>query len=345
MTQHGAESPAPPGGGHGSGQPAGNGAGTLTLTRFLQYCAQTAEPILLDTRIVNPETARDAFIFAGLSELRAEERARAGWLQYNLEVSDQTAGLYGALAATTEELLSDGLAENVFFMHKPPGFRYRCYAAPGAAPALEELCRRRFSGLAADGLVGGWHSAVYEPEERLFGGPVSMRSVHRVFTADSLAWLHFHAGAAPAESAPAMRWVLSLLMIRSLLGALAVVGWEDLDVWDKIGYYGGRVLRPEASSDERTRRLTEIVRAGWRNPGDLRKTLPPATDALLTRYEQAVTPVAANWLDGYFASPGALLGPRRAAAFTVIFHWNRAALPLHQQALLTEALATRMQDG
>ncbi len=51
-----------------------------------------------------------------------------------------------------------------------------------------------------------------------------------------------------------------------------------------------------------------------------------------------------NGAPAIFCQRGASLGPRAAATFYVIFHWNRAGLYPTEQALLAESLSERILD-
>ncbi|MEU4623463.1 thiopeptide-type bacteriocin biosynthesis protein [Actinoplanes sp. NPDC023801] len=259
------------------------------------------------------------------------------WVQFDVAVTGAGPRLYAGLAAAVTGLRDSGLLGDFFLMHKSPGLRLRCRATGDTAA----LCRRIGDSLAwlrDDGLIGDHHPWRYEPEQRLFGGPVSMRHVHRLFTADTAAWLDVHAA---GPHSPATVWAMSLLMIRALLDALGVTGWEDLDVWDRIERHGGRVLAPAAATDPRAVRLISALRRGWADPDSLGGRLPAPARAALDTWRAAVPAIAADWISEYFATGAATVGPRAAAAFTVIFHWNRARLPLGQQALITHALAAR----
>ena len=267
-------------------------------------------------------------------------RPAGGWLQYNLEHCRATPDLYAALVEMGEGLLADGVVADFFFVHKAPGLRLRFRVADGASDVAACRIERLFAGLFARDLAIGLRPAVYEPEQRLFGGPVSMRSVHRVFTADSLAWLAFHAADSAAGSA-LTTWAFSLLTIRGLMDALEIVGWEDIDVWDRLSRDGGRELTAVAVRDPRVERVVAVLRAGWADPRSLRDRLPATMGSVVDRYRAVVEAEAPGWIADYFTSPGAEVGPRQAVAFTVIFHWNRGRLPLHHQALITHALGCR----
>ena len=247
------------------------------------------------------------------------------WIQYNLPPHGMSPA---ALLALAEQALADGTATDFFFMHKPPGLRLR-FHAPDPAALRFDLERH---------LSGAWRPAVYEPEQRLFGGATSMRSVHRVFTADSLAWLAFQSARGDGAYTT---WAFSLLTIRALLAALEIVGWEDLDVWDRLSRDGGRELAATAVADERVERIVAVLRSGWADPERLRKALPGNLHPVVDRYRAAVEVEAPRWIADYFTAPGAEVGPRQVAALLVIFHWNRGRLPVHHQALITHALGCR----
>lgn len=267
------------------------------------------------------------------------------WLQYNVEVDWATAELYQALRADVTELLDAGEVADFFFLHKPPGLRLRYRTTPADRPAVADRVEASLDDLCHRGLLRGWHPAVYEPEQRLFGGAESMRSVHRVFTADSLAWLGFHADQPADGRRPTATWAMSLLMIRELLNALGVAGWEDIDVWDRLGRYGQRMLDTDFAEDARVGRIAAALRRDWAEPERLREQLPVDGPPLLDQWARSVAAIGKEWLDGYFTTRDAAVGPRHAAAFTIIFHWNRARLPIGQQALITHTLASRMTEA
>lgn len=227
------------------------------------------------------------------------------------------------------------IADDGFFVHKSPGLRLRLRTDLARAAELDRLLTDTLDGFTRRQLIEGWYPSVYEPERSLFGGPVSMRSVHRVFTADSLAWTGFHGLAAPAGPV----WAMSLLMLGSLLSALDIVGWEDRNVWDHLRVNAGRVVSDQARRAAAMSRLAAVLRHHWDNPDATRARLSEPAQALAEEYAQAVRAEAPRWIGEYFRAPGAWLGPRAVAAHTIVFHWNRAALPAHHQALLVAALA------
>ncbi|MFI1825763.1 thiopeptide-type bacteriocin biosynthesis protein [Streptomyces sp. NPDC020412] len=260
----------------------------------------------------------------------------ASWVQLNMTPRQSSwVDLYGRLADTARDVLS-ARAGAFFFMHKPPGLRVRFQAADAVevAELRAELLERTaaFEELAAPPVA-----AVYEPESYLFGGEAAMPWVHELFTADSLAWLDLHTGRG-GEPAPTP-WRVSLLLVRELLAGLDVVGWEHRGVWEAVRSETGRAL-PAGWADADGRRAAEGIRQWWARPReDALAALPGQWPVLLAEHRAAVARAAEGWHRGYFTSGEAVRGPRRAAAYAVIFHWNRGRIPTARQRLLTEALA------
>ncbi|KDN87205.1 thiopeptide-type bacteriocin biosynthesis protein [Kitasatospora cheerisanensis] len=331
----------------------------LPLASFLRHCARMLDPVGSpehETRAADEPPAlaraRRVFLHAGLAALADD--ARPSWFQLGVAPPagrELRVELYRQVALLARELLHDGAAGNFFLMHKPPGLRLRFESGTGTgsgsgsgvgrggrvAPVAGRV-RAAVAGWRRDGLVLAVEPGVYEPENRLFGGPVSMRYAHRVFTADSLAWLDFHA-ADPADTGP--DWAVSLAMVRALLDALAIAGWEDIDVWDRIRDRTGRQLPSGAAElSELTEIDTELVEL-WQHPESLIRQLPPVARRIVDEYRAAVEPIGRQWRTGYFATEAAGLGPRAVAAFVIVFHWNRAGMTMLRQALLAQALATR----
>jgi hypothetical protein len=65
---------------------------------------------------------------------------------------------------------------------------------------------------------------------------------------------------------------------------------------------------------------------------------PAARREQLVERRDALRSAAQGWRTGYFESGHAEIGPRRAAAHFVVFHWNRGRFTAARQRLLTEAL-------
>jgi thiopeptide-type bacteriocin biosynthesis protein len=301
--------------------------GRLALPDFLAECARTlGDPAAL----IAPQ--RDRFVAAGLAALRRAPDGRV-WTALGLQSTPSRFGQLSIELATAGRRLLAGGAVNFFFMQKPPGLRVRFEAPLAAAPVLAAELWSRVDGWRAAGLVLDAVPSVYEPEEHLFGGPASMRYVHGLFTVDSLAWLDCHAGVAGALPA----WSFSLYLVRALLDGLDIVGWEDLDFWDRLRRQAYRTLPAPVTGGAAYTAAADGIRAAW---ADSRGT-PAAAVALVERVRAELRAVTADWRAGYFATPAACVGPREAAAFATVFHWNRGGLPPLRQGLLSEALADR----
>lgn len=278
--------------------------------------------------------ARRTFLTAGLEALRAHT-PEAGWVQLNLPLTPPP---YGRLATAACELLGTGQARDFFFMHKPPGLRVRFLAAePSRAPELRAALLRHLTPERTEDAGKRPLAGVYEPETYLFGGPLSMPWVHELFTADSRAWLDVHTAVA-GDPAP-VGWRVSLALLHAVFDGLGIVGWEHRGVWQVVREETGRRL-PGGLGEPDLRRAAAGIRAYWEQPPEDRlQALPKAWQDVLGEHLVAVEQAAERWRSHYFASGEATVGPRRAAAHFVIFHWNRGALSTARQCLLTEALA------
>ncbi|MEU7178352.1 MULTISPECIES: thiopeptide-type bacteriocin biosynthesis protein [Streptomyces] len=309
------------------------GALDLPLPRFLRAVADQLE----GTDAAPPDgllPAAEVFLGAGLPALRAADRPHA-WLEYRLLTSPAATGaphLYAALLGTVRELLAERTVEDFFFVHKTPGLRVRFQTRPDLRERAAGLLARTWDDWRARGILTGVHHAVYEPEQHLFGGPESMRSVHRVFTADSLVWLRHLSLAQP----PAPVWALSMAMIRVLFTELHISDFEDRDVWDRMRWQVGRRFTgdPPAGWADTAARLRQV----WYSPERLDALRGPAVEDDFAAFRESVAEICAQWRAEYFTGPGARVGPREAAAFLLVFHWNRARLPKDWQIGITEAL-------
>jgi thiopeptide-type bacteriocin biosynthesis protein len=315
----------------------------MSLAEFLIYCVDSNdERIPLELRSKDLSSFRGVFLEAGVRALEIGADS-ANWIQFGLEFKPGRvcSDLYRRAASLAREMLQDASISNFFFMHKPPGIRLRFETNAARRHRLADDLRHRLEVWQREGLVERIVPGVYEPETHLFGGPVSMRSVHELFTIDSLAWLDFHALADSQREASVPAWALSLAMLRALFTGLGITDWEDLDVWDRVRRKTGRSLPDEALPQAEFEEAASGIQARWLNSQLLLKELSPQVRSIAENYREAVIGVTARWCSGYFASYDAHVGPRAGAALFTIFHWNRSALPLTRQALLAEALVAR----
>lgn len=260
------------------------------------------------------------FVDAGFAAL-ARTSLDGVWVQVGLEPArHRLPDLYASIAEFALSLRP----LDFFFMHKPPGLRLR-FLLPVDTPCT--TVREQAAAWRSQGLITTVLPGVYEPEQHLFGGPDSMRHVHRLFTVDSQAWLAFHT--ASGDNGPA--WAYSLSLLRHVLDGLGIAGWEDLDVWDRIARQTGRVL-PAGLTPQKTNAVAGAFRAAWAQPG---------TIGLAQVWGPPLREAAQQWQRGYFGTDNAIIGPREGAAFATIFHWNRGGLSPAVQSMLTSALGDR----
>jgi hypothetical protein len=234
-----------------------------------------------------------------------------GWVRYRVEVLRPAPPVYRALSAAAVDACAAG-ARDLHFVHGLPGIRLAFRAHGPVRGELDERVRAALDGLACPGFVGGWryaHGAAAGSD-----GPAA----ERVRTADSLAWLGFHAGAPVGSTVRIALSAMSLLMTRSLLAALGLPGWDGAAGWDLATRGGSRLLAP-------------ALRRGWRDPAMLELMLPEPAQALLADHDAVVRALA----------PVLAAGEDRPAlaARLVAEHHNRAGLPSHQQVLVGDALS------
>ena len=233
--------------------------------------------------------------------------------------------LLAELAVLVRDWRDQRIVEDFFFMHKPPGLRVRFAPAPGRAAHVRSELLRRVPVWRSAGLVGAVEPGGYEPEVHRFGGPAAMDHAHRLFTADAVTWLDRHALARPAPA-----WALSLAMLRPVFDGLGLLGAER-DVWAGVAA-AGRLVPPGVERSAADEELRRGLRHRWHHPDELLAALPDEDRRLADRHAAEVAPLAPAWA----AAAGDSL--RAAAAWYVVFHWNRAALGFGRQVLLTEAL-------
>ncbi|MFI9388513.1 thiopeptide-type bacteriocin biosynthesis protein [Kutzneria sp. NPDC052558] len=244
---------------------------------------------------------RLTFLAGGLAALR--DGAAPTWTQLGL--SRPNPGIYGELAAAVREMLASDRITDFFFMHKAPGLRVRFAAGPGLESWVRAEVRRLARCWQRQGLIDGIVPGVYEPEAFLFGGPAAMPHVHRLFTADSLAWLDHHV----RPQLPS--WLVSMRLLRSVFGGLGLC----CQAWPRVRDTCGRRV---SFRDDSVAVACAELRGVWET------TRSPAS------------PDARSWR---VAVERAGVDPADVAAHYVVFHWNRARLSSARQALITEALA------
>ncbi|MGW7711682.1 thiopeptide-type bacteriocin biosynthesis protein [Streptomyces sp. NPDC054771] len=272
------------------------------------------------------------FLGAGLPVLRSAHM-HSSWLEYRVPVpEDRRVVWYAALQRQVTAMRDRGELENFFFVHKEPGVRIRFQVGPVAQQSVAGQLATWLDTLKARGLIETWCSSVYEPEQYIFGGPASMRSVHRLFTIDSLVWLRHLSADRPSGSA----WALSLTLLKSLFGELGVLEQEDRDIWDRLRRQTHRQFH--GAKPKNWERISAGLRRLWCLPAELRPLLQLPERSLLDDFRTDVAAECEVWREEYFLTSGARVGVREAAAFFTVFHWNRARLPLDWQTAICESL-------
>lgn len=318
-------------GAHGSGGSGGAGfdaAGTVSE-------AGLALPQDIDAERLREALGQhyDTFVAAGLAALAHGGHNRR-WVQFGLAPRPgHWSAVHAGLRELAGRLLRDGVVVNFFYMGKPPGLRVRFETTPDRRDSLASSLDAEFAAWQPH--LASMRRGRYEPEEHLFGGPTSMAYVHGLFTVDSQAWLAFF-GLADRCSP----WMFSLAMLRQMLTGLAIANWEDLGVWERIRRQTRREL-PPGLDQAKVDAVAGTMRTLWTDPAALREALGVPAAGLADEYGPRFLECARNWDAGCFARGDCLIGPREAAAFATIFHWNRGAISPTTQALIAAALADR----
>ncbi len=171
-------------------------------------------------------------------------------------------------------------------------------------------------GLAADGLIAGWHERIYEPETWAFGGPKGMAIAHDVFCADSPAGL--------AETGTPGSKERAVLLIAAMTRAAALDPFETGDVWAKLA-----ALRPQVDAPPPDRRADAVAAMRRLLTADAaqRHDAEPGWADRVTAFEDAGRQLA------FLAAGGQLTrGLRGVLAHHLIFALNRAGVPARAQA-------------
>jgi protein-L-isoaspartate(D-aspartate) O-methyltransferase len=243
------------------------------------------------------------------------------WHQHNVTFAERESGKRAMAKCLGPALLNAeeaGEIESWWFMNKQPWpLRYR-----GKRPS--PLVQRALDGLVDDGTVTTWAPGIYEPESIAFGGALSMEAAHDLFHEDSRHLLTY-------EPVPGHlgRRETAVLLISAMMRA-ANLGWfEQGDVWAKAA-----ALRAPAEvlPAERAAALTAPMRILM--TVDIRSLYRPdgpldGHAEWVAAYERAGTKLASLNSGG-----GLSRGLRTVIAHHVIFHANRAGLPLHDQIAL-----------
>lgn len=247
--------------------------------------------------------------------------ASGDWYQYNLTFPTRqpTAQAARELLQALTKAEADGLLRCWWFIRKQPWrLRYQPARDTHAAQVGAAL-----DALTHAGLLTRWTTGIYEPETVAFGGELAMRIAHQLFHTDSSYLL---ARAAAPDDAPLGLRETTVLLCSTMMRGARLDWYEQGDVWQHVA-----VLRHAS-------------------PADAHDRLASAMHQLMTASAPALTcehgPLAGNsgWVSAFeiagrglaeLADIGQLgRGLRAVLAHHVIFHTNRAGLPVSEQAAL-----------
>ncbi|WP_455357166.1 methyltransferase, FxLD system [Streptomyces sp. SYSU K217416] len=244
------------------------------------------------------------------------------WHQHNIRFTDRASGKRAITERLGPTLLAAeeaGQLTDWWFMNKQPWpLRYR---AAEPSPLVESL----LSGLVDDGTVRSWMPGIYEPETLAFGGREAMAAAHNLFHEDSRHLLTYQPG--PKRLG---RRETAVLLISAMMRAACLDWFEQGDVWAKVA-----ALRPaaEALTPKRAAALAEAMEKLM--TVDAHSLCHPSGPLdghaeWVAAFERAGTTLA------YLTACGSLTrGLRAVIAHHLIFHANRAGLPLDGQSALS----------
>ncbi|MFD7639188.1 methyltransferase, FxLD system [Kitasatospora sp. NPDC059795] len=251
-----------------------------------------------------------------------------GWIQHDLTFADpatveQAAAHHLAPVLTFAQV--NGELDGWWYMRKK-GLRLR-YRAAAPIPVVTFL----LDTLAKQGLLTGWATVIYESETKAFGGTEAMEIAHRLFHADSR---HLLARAAEPNPPALGRTETVVVLVSAMLRAAGLDWYEQGDVWAQFA-----MLRdaPKPVTPDRAATLTAAMRHLMRLDtwALTRDTTPLAHhDGWVHAFEQVGQDLARLARDGHLTR-----GLRAVLAHHLLFHANRAGLPVdHQAAMAARAL-------
>lgn len=251
------------------------------------------------------------------------------WVDLGVTLPAQAnrAASYDVMRDVSNDLVDAGRVSTWFFLHKPPGFRWRLQAeSEDDVAQISSLA----TGALLDRAATVATPALYEPQFALFGGPETMAWVHEGWAVDSELWSRWHATADPKPS----RIATSLDALADLFSRSGVEGWQDREVWRLVTTCTGRRVAPGSWERPEVARAAREIRLLWDRAWYDR---PPHAPASTLGPPSRTGPHPAARTD-------AGLTPRALLAHWVVFHWNRAGFAPGYQALIAEALMQRTPD-
>ncbi|MFG2846909.1 thiopeptide-type bacteriocin biosynthesis protein [Kitasatospora sp. NPDC048296] len=251
-----------------------------------------------------------------------------GWIQHTITPVDRKATerlSADRLAPVLTAAQDSGALDGWWYMRKE-GLRLR-YRAAAPEPSITALA----NALVEEGLVGVWATVIYEPEIEAFGGPEAMEVAHRLFHTDSQ---HLLARAAEPGPPALGRAETVVVLVSAMLRAAGLDWCEQADVWAQFA-----MLRdaPAPVAPERAAAMTSAMHHLMRLDtwALTRDTAPLAHHGRWVHaFQQTGQDLARLARDGVLTR-----GLRAVLAHHIVFHANRAGLPVdHQTAMAARAL-------
>ncbi|MET9958221.1 methyltransferase, FxLD system [Streptomyces sp. NPDC006326] len=241
------------------------------------------------------------------------------WHQINVTFRDRTAAqqvIPQRLGPALLKAEDRGEISAWWFMNKQP-WKLRVRTTGDETPTLWAA----LSGLVQDDQVRQWIPAIYEPETLAFGGPEAMEAAHELFHADSRHLLTY-----PVQAGHLGRRETAVLLVSAMMRAAGLDWYEQGDVWDKVA--AERPTPPILASELDAAMhslLTVDARTLCREDGPLHGHAD-----WVRAFVRAGTAFAVLNYEGRLRR-----GLRAVLAHHLIFHFNRAGLPLEDQSALS----------
>ncbi|MDH6110201.1 protein-L-isoaspartate(D-aspartate) O-methyltransferase [Kitasatospora sp. MAP12-15] len=248
----------------------------------------------------------------------------ARWHQHNIEFTDRERARQVITSAIGPAMISAeaaGLVHSWWYMNKQPWpLRYLATTPDAIGELLDKL--------AADGRIISWDPGIYDPETFAFGGAPAMDAAHALFHHDSHHLLTYD----PSPGARHLdRRETAILLCSAMMRAAGLDWYEQGDVWDKVAEL--RPLSGVPGSGSAVQALAAMRRFMTVNVRTLCNPNGPLTghDAWVSAFEHAGQTLA------HLARRGQLTRALRAVvAHHLIFHANRAGLPLEDQSAMSK---------
>lgn len=298
---------------------------------------------VIPTTTTDLNDAVSAYRTAGRYALDVRDRR---WFQAHVQFPDWNTAERTAADRLLPRLRTaqhEGVITAWWYVRKHPYWRLRCSAGPDgtrgqAAATLTGL----LDGLLCDGAVLRWQESIYEPESLTFGGTYGIDLAHRLFHADSDAFLNHLAHTESTEHPDVGRRERSLLLCGTMMRAARQDAAEQADIWDRVARM--RPLPTEPTTGQ-LRRLRPAIR----------QLLSADTTPTSTLFKPDGSMTHADGWFAAFADAGRQLadvardgalerGLRGTLASHVIFHWNRHGLATRAQAITARAARNALLD-